>query len=107
MHRRVAVIAEGNVVELQLRGHRLPHRHQNHRPERGADGERGTQSCGNRHAQDGPGRDLRRMRRGRPVSVPVAVAMVVAVTMVMMMGVGLGWNHACTLYYNITCAKID
>ena len=41
------------------------------------------------------------------MSVAVAVAMVVAVTMVMMMGVGLGWNHARTLYYNITCAKID
>jgi hypothetical protein len=74
MHRRMAVIAQRDVAELQLNRHRSPHRQPYDGPQAGADRCRRAQPRQYRHAQDRPRRDLRRMRRRRSVAV-VIVAM--------------------------------
>src|SRR5690348_12276621 len=95
MHRRMAVIAEGDVAKVDLRGHASPHRQPDHGPQAGADRSRGGKPRHDGHAQDRPGRSLRRMRRGR--------TMAVGVTMMMMAVIVRG--HLKMLYYNITSAK--
>jgi hypothetical protein len=86
MHGRMPVIAERDIGKLKLRGHGSPHRKQDGGPQHNADAERGTKPRHDRHAQDRPGRDLRRMRRSRAVAMGVAVAMSVVMMVVV-------WNH--------------
>jgi hypothetical protein len=99
MHGRMAVIAERDILEFDLLRHSSPRCQPDDRPEAGAD-RHGRQKPGsNGHAQDRPGRGLRRVRRRQSMTVrmPVVVAMSVMVM--------IGWNHPAMLYYNITPAK--
>src|SRR4030088_2146466 len=73
-----------------------PHRQPHDTPQPGTDRDRGTKPGDHGHAQDRPGRRLRRMRRRRPMAVGVGVPVV------MSMVVGMGVIHPKMLYYNIT-----
>ena len=87
MHRRMPVVAQRDVAELQLRGHAhlIASQTTAHSPALTASA---APSAGNHgHAQDRPGRGLRRMRRRRPVAMRMGVARTVVVA------VGVGMIH--------------
>ena len=65
--------------------------HPVHRHRRAEPGDHG-------HAQDRPGRGLRRMRRCRPVPVRVAMTVIMRMTVVEV----VGRSHQAMLHYNIT-----
>ena len=77
MHGRMAVVAQRQIAELQLRGHR--HRPEHREPDQ-RDRHRGHgEALDHRHPQDGG------MHRGRRMNV-ARVTMVMMVAMVMMVG---------------------
>ena len=78
MHRRMPVIAERDVAELQLRGHAHLIASQTMAHRAALTASRRAEPRSDRHAQDRPGRGLRRMRRRRAVAMGVAVVVVVA-----------------------------
>src|SRR5579883_2363342 len=97
VHSRVAVIAERDVAKCELGRHTSPHRETDPGPQRGDDSKSRHKAGQRRHAQDRPGRGLRRVRRGRAMAV-----MVVHRAVIVAVAVGGGRNHPGTLYYNIT-----